>query len=43
MKTKRLLVGLIIVGSAALVTGCVEHRVVYVPVYTSQPTCVYST
>src|SRR6185295_17067595 len=31
MNKKQLTLGLAIAGSAALVSGCVEHRVVYVP------------
>jgi hypothetical protein len=37
------MVGLIMAGSAALVTGCAEQRVVYVPVYPVPPSYVYST
>jgi hypothetical protein len=43
MNTKRWMVGLIMAGSAALVTGCAEQRVVYVPVYPVPPSYVYST
>jgi len=43
MKTKRLMVGLVIVGSAALATGCAERRVEYVPVYSAPPAYAYST
>jgi len=42
MKSNRLLVSLIIVGSAALITGCVERRVVYVPAPPGPPTYVYT-
>ena len=37
------MVGLVIVGSAALATGCAERRVEYVPVYSAPPAYAYST
>jgi tetrahydromethanopterin S-methyltransferase subunit D len=37
------MVGLIMAGSAVLVTGCAERRVVYVPVYPAPPAYAYST
>jgi len=41
MKTKQLTLGLAIAGSVALVSGCVEHRVVYVPA--NPPPPVYAS
>ncbi len=43
MKTKQMMLGLVIAGSAALATGCVEKRVEYVPVYSAPPPYAYST
>ena len=43
MKAKRLMVGLVTVGSLALAIGCVERRVVYVPANPPPPAYAYST
>src|ERR1035437_298189 len=43
MNTKRWMVGLIMAGSAAMVTGCAERRGGFVSVYSAPPGYAYST